>query len=148
MRRPPDLAAREREAIAALSRGLGDLDDETRGALRDALGRDDLQLTGGDWGCRDDGEGCLLSLAAWQLGLPGGDALLPRSIAAVRLPVLFDQAWALILQRTGNAEEADRTVRRLLEVALDELDERGTRTEAWEADFPPADAERLAVLRA
>jgi hypothetical protein len=115
-----DLAGRESEAIIALSRCLGELDGETRGALRDALRRDDLSLTGGDWGCRDDGEGCLLSLAAWQLGLPAGDALLSRSIAAVRLPALFDHAWALILRRTGNAEEADRAVRRLLEIAPDE----------------------------
>ncbi len=131
-RADPHLAEREREAIAALSRGLGDLDPETRSALRDALGRDDLSLTGGDWGCRDDGEGCLLSLAAWQLGLTGGDALMSRSIAAVRLPALFDQAWALILQRTGNAEEADRAVRRLLEVALEEPTEPDAPLEAWD----------------
>lgn len=141
-----DLAAREQDAIAALSRGLADLDTETRAALRDALGRDDLSLTGGDWGCRDDGEGCLLSLAAWQLGLSGGDALMSRSIAAVRIPALFDQAWALILRRTGDAEDADRTVRRLLEVALDELAETERRLALWDlADLPVADGHRAAL---
>ncbi len=145
-RADPDLAGREREAIAALSRGLGDLDAETRSALRDALGRDDLSLTGGDWGCRDNGEGCLLSLAAWQLGLPRGDALMSRSVAAVRLPALFDQAWALVLQRTGNAEEADRTVRRLVEVVLDDAAEPEGARHGGEAEAAPSPAERRAPV--
>jgi hypothetical protein len=119
--RSPLHAGQEREAISALAGGLRELDPATLRALGVALDRDAARLCGGAWGSQDDGEGCLLSLAAWELGLPDGEALMYGSIAAVRLPALFDRAWALVMQRTGDAEEARAVVHRLLRVALADI---------------------------
>ena len=44
-------------------------------ALARALERGDVELEGGGWGSADDGSGCLLSLAAWELGLERGEIL-------------------------------------------------------------------------
>jgi hypothetical protein len=115
--------ARERQVITALMREVRSLDPETRAALTRALERGDAELTGGGWGSRDDGAGCLLSLAAWEMGLATGDELLMRSIAAVRVPALFDELWALILRRTGDVEDARRASRRLVLGALRTADE-------------------------
>jgi hypothetical protein len=115
--------ARERQVITALMREVRGLDAETRSALARALERGDAELAGGGWGSRDDGAGCLLSLAAWEMGLVGGDELLSRSISAVRVPALFDELWALILQRTGDVEDARRASRRLVLAALRTGDE-------------------------
>jgi hypothetical protein len=128
MDRPPgDRTAREAAVIAALRDELSGLDDETRRALARALERDDLQLQGGSWGTREDGAGCLLSLAAWDLGLPDGEALMARSIAAVRVPVLFDELWRLVLDRTGDAAQARRVAHRLVALAINREAERRDR---------------------
>src|SRR3954464_779820 len=98
-----------------LARAIDGLDLETRQALARALERGDHELRGfaersgthgvrrlvtrmhlgtaayqpdgGDWGSYDDG-GCLLSLAAWELGLEHGSELMRRSVDAVRVPAL------------------------------------------------------------
>jgi hypothetical protein len=110
--------AREREVITALMREVRALDPETRSALVRGLERGEAQLTGGGWGSQDDGEGCLLSLAAWEMGLVGGEELLMRSVSAVRVPALFDELWALVLRRTGDAEDARKVSHRLVLAAL------------------------------
>ena len=77
----------------ALAQALDGLDPETRQALARALERGEVELEGGDWGSADDGSGCLLSLAAWELGLERGESLMRRSVAAVQVPALFDAWW-------------------------------------------------------
>jgi hypothetical protein len=104
--------------ITALAREVRGLDWETRSALGQALERGSAELTGGAWGSREDGEGCLLSLAAWEMGLASGDELLHRSISAVRVPALFDELWALVVRRTGDAEYARQVCFRLVRAAL------------------------------
>jgi hypothetical protein len=119
------LSERERRLLAGLERELHALDDETLGALSRALARGETELTGGEWGSRDDGHGCLLSLAAWELGLEDGEALLVRSVAAVRVPALFDELWSLVLRRTGDVAEAraiaEAATRRAIERRLGTL---------------------------
>ena len=66
----------------------------------------------------DDGDGCLLTLAAAELGYESGEALLTTSVAAVRVPALFDELWALILARTGDTASARRITHRLVAEAL------------------------------
>ena len=112
-----DLEAREQEVLRALRDEIGRLDDDTRGALARALDDDRLKLAGG-WGDRDDGEGCVLSIAAWNMGLDSGEALMHRSVAAVRVPALFDELWALLLTRLGDVEESRDAARRLVGDAL------------------------------
>jgi hypothetical protein len=97
-----------------LSGALGGLDVETRQALGRALERGAFELEGGDWGSVDDGSGCLLSLAAWELGLEHGEQLMHRSVDAVRVPALFDAWWADTLAREGDVTRARRTVRQAL----------------------------------
>ena len=75
------MASREQ----ALAHALGGLDNETRQALARALERGEVELEGGDWGSVDDGSDCLLSLAAWELGLERGESLMRRSVAAVQV---------------------------------------------------------------
>jgi hypothetical protein len=94
-----------------MRRALDGLDVETRQALGRALERGTFELEGGDWGAIDDGSGCLLSLAAWELGLEHGEDLMRRSVDAVRLPALFDAWWADQLAREGDVVRARRTVR-------------------------------------
>jgi hypothetical protein len=98
----------------ALAQALGGLDPETRQALARALERGEVELEGGDWGSVDDGSGCLLSLAAWELGLERGESLMRRSIAAVQVPALFDAWWDEVLTREGDVVRTRRSVREAL----------------------------------
>lgn len=102
---------------------LAGLAPDIRRALRAALDRDGVRLAGGAFGVRDDGEGCLLSLAAWQLGIDDGAALLATSVAAVRVPVVFDELWAALLADCGDAETAEWTARAIVRAALADLDD-------------------------
>ncbi len=108
---------REQQLLRALRTEIGQLDDDTRMALSRALDDDRLKLAGG-WGDRDGGEGCVLSIAAWNMGLASGEALMHRSVAAVRVPALFDELWALLLTRLGDVEESRDAARRLVGDAL------------------------------
>jgi hypothetical protein len=121
--RADDPHDREQEVLRALRTEIGKLDDDTRQALSNALDDDRLKLAGG-WGDRDDGEGCVLSIAAWSMGLPSGEDLMRRSVAAVRVPALFDELWALLLRRLGDVEESRDAARRLVGDALLVVDDR------------------------
>jgi hypothetical protein len=98
----------------------------------------------------DDGSGCLLSLAAWELGLERGESLMRRSVAAVQVPALFDAWWDEVLTREGDVVRTRRTVREALGEMLfrglaaprDELP-RGE--SAWTADGLPAACDDGAV---
>ena len=109
---------RERRVLEALRTEIGRLDPDTRSAIGRALDDDRVQLSGGGWGDRDDADGCVLSIAAWNMGLADGEALMHRSVAAVRLPALFDELWALLLMRLGDVELARASARRLVGDAL------------------------------
>jgi hypothetical protein len=98
----------------ALAQALGGLDPETRQALARALERGEVELEGGGWGSIDDGSGCLLSLAAWELGLERGESLMRRSVAAVQVPALFDAWWDEVLTREGDVVRTRRSVREAL----------------------------------
>jgi hypothetical protein len=112
-----------RQALArALERGEHELRGFARPVLRGRartlatrlhLGRAAYQPEGGDWGSYDDG-GCLLSLAAWELGLEHGSELMRQSVDAVRVPALFDAWWADVIEREGDVVRAQRTVREAL----------------------------------
>jgi hypothetical protein len=93
----------------ALARALDGLDPETRQALARALERGEVEL-----GSIDDGSGCLLSLAAWELGLERGESLMRRSVAAVQVPALFDAWWDEVLTREGDVVRTRRSVREAL----------------------------------
>ena len=98
----------------ALAQALGGLDSETRQALARALERGTIELEGGGWGSIDDGSGCLLSLAAWELGLERGESLMRRSVSAVQVPALFDAWWDEVLTREGDVVRTRRSVREAL----------------------------------
>jgi hypothetical protein len=111
------------ETRQALARALERGEHELRGyaqpaparnvrtlATRMHLGRAAYRPDGGDWGSQDEG-GCLLSLAAWELGLEHGSDLMRRSVDAVRIPALFDAWWADVIEREGDVVRAQRTVR-------------------------------------
>jgi hypothetical protein len=98
----------------ALAQALDGLDPETRQALARALERGEVELEGGGWGNLDDGSGCLLSLAAWELGLERGESLMRRSVAAVQVPALFDAWWDEVLTREGDVVRTRRSVREAL----------------------------------
>ena len=105
-------------AVLVIFGGTGDLARrKLLPALARALERSSDRLVGGTWGA-DDGDGCLLTLAARELGLESGEELLGGSIAAVRIPPLFDELWICILERTGDAAVARLIVRRLVIQAL------------------------------
>ena len=97
-----------------LEQALGGLDSETRQALARALERGEVELEGGGWGSEDDGSGCLLSLAAWELGMERGELLMRRSVSAVQVPALFDAWWDEVLTREGDVVRTRRTVREAL----------------------------------
>jgi hypothetical protein len=118
-----DLEHREQHVLRALRTEIGRLDGDTRAALSGALDDDRLKLAGG-WGDRDDGAGCVLSIAAWNMGLESGEALMHRSVAAVRVPALFDELWALLLTRLGDVEASRDAARRLVGDALVTVDDR------------------------
>lgn len=111
------LDRREDRALRALRRELDSLDEEIVSALDRALARDPERLTGGAWGAGEDG--CLLTLAARELGCSHGSDLLPRSIAAVRIPAVFDDLWAIVIERTGDPRTARRIVTHIVSDALD-----------------------------
>ena len=122
----------------ALAQALDGLDPETRQALARALERGEIELEGGGWGSIDDGSGCLLSLAAWELGLERGESLMRRSVAAVQVPALFDAWWDEVLTREGDVVRTRRSVRE----ALGEMLFRGLaapREELPRSDSAPAD---------
>ena len=73
-----------------------------------------VELEGGGWGSIDDGSGCLLSLAAWELGLERGESLMRRSVSAVQVPALFDAWWDEVLTREGDVVRTRRSVREAL----------------------------------
>jgi hypothetical protein len=98
----------------ALAQALDGLDPETRQALARALERGEVELEGGGWGSVDDGSGCLLSLAAWELGLERGETLMRRSVSAVQVPALFDAWWDEVLTREGDVVRTRRSVREAL----------------------------------
>ena len=128
------MASREQ----ALAQALGGLDSETRQALARALERGDVELEGGGWGSVDDGSGCLLSLAAWELGLERGESLMRRSVSAVQVPALFDAWWDEVLTREGDVVRTRRSVRE----ALGEMLFRGLaapREELPRGESAPAD---------
>lgn len=112
-----DLDRREDVALAALRRELDRLDDEIVDALERALERSPDSLTGGDWS--DDAGGCLLTLAARELGCAHGSDLLVRSVAAVRIPAVFDDVWAILIERTGDPRRARRIAVQIVGDALD-----------------------------
>ena len=68
----------------------------------------------GSGAAQGDGAGCLLSLAAWELGLDDGESLMRRSVDAVRVPALFDAWWGDLLEREGDVIRARRTARELI----------------------------------
>jgi len=100
-----------------LRAALGGLDAPILEGMARALERDRDRLVGGAWGA-DDGEGCLLTLAAREVGADDGEELLRSSVAAVRVPALFDELWSVVLARTGDAETARRVTQRLVVEAL------------------------------
>ncbi len=102
---------------ADLRSALADADPALLRGMARALERDGDRLVGGSWGT-DDGDGCLLTLAAREMGADTGEELLRGSIAAVRIPALFDELWAEILRRSGDAATARRITHRLVAEAL------------------------------
>jgi hypothetical protein len=132
----------------ALAQALDGLDPETRQALARALERGEVELEGGGWGNIDDGSGCLLSLAAWELGLERGESLMRRSVAAVQVPALFDAWWDEVLKREGDVVRTRRSVREALGEMLfrglaaprEELTQDGS-----DASCPPAAGDDGAV---
>lgn len=107
----------EAELQTALRGALAEIPPATTRGIARALERHGDRLIGGRW--EDDaGDGCLLTLAAREMGLSEGETLLYESVASVRIPVLFDELWATIVRRTGDPRLARRTVRRLVAEAL------------------------------
>jgi hypothetical protein len=112
-----DAERREGALRAELRTALDGLDAPILTGMASALERDRDRLVGGSWGV-DDGDGCLLTLAAREIGADSGETLLRSSVDAVRVPVLFDELWASILARTGDAETARAITHRLVVEAL------------------------------
>jgi len=139
------------ETRQALARALERGEHELRGyatpppsrsvrtlATRLHLGRAAYRPEGGDWGSQDEG-GCLLSLAAWELGLEHGSDLMRRSIEAVRVPALFDAWWAEVIEREGDVVRAQRTVREAIGDML--------RRSLARSEQPPAELPELSETR-
>ena len=121
------------------------VDPTVLAAIARAMERDGDRLVGGTWGV-DDNEGCLLTLAARELGLDSGEELLGGSIAAVRIPALFDELWICILERTGDTRTARSIVHRL---AIETLAWRADQTVVSETPTGTSvpDSERNALTR-
>ena len=132
--------ALQQELQAELTR----VDPTVLPAIARALEHNADRLVGGTWGVDDD-DGCLLTLAARELGLSNGEQLLSESIAAVRIPALFDELWICILERTGDTRSARKIVHRLVVETLalrqDQATVSGTPTESL------PDNERNALAR-
>ena len=139
-----DLPAREAEVRAALRTELTRADPSLVEAIGRALERDSDRLIGGSWGIDDD-EGCLLTLAARELGVDHGEDLMRTSVAAVRIPALFDEVWALILERTGDPSAARAITHRLVVEALGLQTAHAAASEA--APAAPSDTARIALPR-
>lgn len=113
-----DHAERREAALRGeLRSALDGLDAPILTGMASALERDRDRLVGGSWGV-DDRDGCLLTLAARELGPGSGEDLLRSSVDAVRVPALFDELWASVLARTGDAEAARAVTHRLVVEAL------------------------------
>jgi len=113
-----DHAERREAALRGeLRSALDGLDAPILTGMASALERDRDRLVGGSWGV-DDRDGCLLTLAARELGAGSGEDLLRSSVDAVRVPALFDELWASVLARTGDAEAARAVTHRLVVEAL------------------------------
>ncbi len=108
---------REHPVQSQLTDALRSVDGDVLRGIAVALERNRDRLVGGAWGI-DDGDGCLLTLAARELGHDRGEELLRTSVAAVQIPALFDELWALVLARTGDADLARRITHRLVAEAL------------------------------
>lgn len=141
-----DLPAREDALRSALRADLAEVDRDIIIAIGRALERDRDRLAGGSWGVDDD-EGCLLTLAARELGLPHGEDLLQSSVAAVRIPALFDELWALILERTGDPAAARAITHRLVVEALGLRADQAEGSEAAVAAAAPSETARTALPR-
>jgi hypothetical protein len=138
------LPAREAQVRDALRTELAQLDPDVVTAIGRALERDRDRLVGGSWGL-DDSEGCLLTLAARELGLGHGEELLRTSVAAVRIPALFDEVWALILERTGDPTAARAITHRLVVEALALRVDQAAESAA--AAAAPSETARIALTR-
>lgn len=139
-----DLPARELLVRDALRTELSRLDTDVVTAIGRALERDQDRLIGGAWGI-DDSEGCLLTLAAREMGMTDGEDLLQTSVAAVRIPALFDEVWALILQRTGDPAAARAITHRLVVEALSVREDQTVASTS--AAAAPAETARIALPR-
>lgn len=133
-----DADAERREAAlrGELRSALDGLDAPILMGMAGALERDRDRLVGGSWGV-DDGDGCLLTLAARELGADSGEDLLRSSVDAVRVPALFDELWACVLARTGDAEAARSITHRLVVEALARRADQPEEPAAAESDAVP-----------
>jgi hypothetical protein len=131
-------AAEHRETAlrGELRRALDGLDAPILAGMASALERDRDRLVGGSWGV-DDRDGCLLTLAARELGVGSGEDLLRSSVDAVRVPALFDELWACVLARTGDAEAARSITHRLVVEALQRRPDRSNQPTLGESDSDP-----------
>jgi hypothetical protein len=125
MDRPSD--QREQVLRGELRAALAGLDRRILAGMAKALEYNRDRLVGGSWGT-DDADGCLLTLTAAEIGADGGEDLLLTSIAAVRIPALFDELWALMVARTGDAATARQVTHRLVVEALVRHDGQGDGT--------------------
>jgi hypothetical protein len=139
-----DLPTRELLVRDALRTELSHLDTDVVTAIGRALERDQDRLIGGSWGV-DDADGCLLTLAARELGLHDGQELLQTSVAAVRVPALFDEVWALILQRTGDPTAARAITHRLVVEALSLRADQAAGSEEAPSTDASAETARIAL---
>ncbi len=141
-----NLPSREDDLRLALRTELARLDGDVVSAIGRALERDQDRLTGGSWGT-DDSEGCLLTLAAHELGHHSGEELLRTSVAAVRIPALFDELWAVVLARTGDAAVARSVTHRLVVEALALRTDQAAGSDEDAAAAAPAETARIALPR-
>ncbi|MSO46994.1 MAG: hypothetical protein EXQ67_02765 [Thermoleophilia bacterium] len=112
-----NLSIREAELRSELRFELTQIEPDVLPAMARAIERDGECLIGGRWG-GDDGDGCLLTLAAHALGLETGEQLLRDSISTVRIPALFDELWWSIVTRSGDQRLARKIIHRLITEAL------------------------------
>ena len=136
---------REVELQQQLQTELARVDPTVLSAIARAMERDGDRLVGGTWGV-DDSDGCLLTLAARELGLSRGEDLLGGSIAAVRIPALFDELWICILERTGDTRSARAIVHRLVIETLALRADQAVVSETPAGSSVP-DSERSALTR-
>ena len=132
-----DADRREAALRDELRGALDGLDAPILAGMASALERDRDRLVGGSWGV-DDRDGCLLTLAARELGTERGEDLLRSSVDAVRVPALFDELWACVLARTGDAEAARSITHRLVVEALARRADQSADPAAAGSDAAPA----------